>query len=165
MIYRDIKFYLTNNGFSNSVFNLGFWSLLLYRLGHSMNGKFIYKLFFFWYAYIIARNLLIIISKIELPPSAKIGTNLNLVHSYGLVMGDKVIIGDNVTIGPWVVLGHNGKRDKQPEIGNGVYVGSKASILGGIKIGDFSIVSTNAVVTIDIPERSIVKPAYCQISN
>lgn len=165
MIFRDINFYLTNNGFLNSVFNLGFWSLLLYRIGHTMNGKLVYKLFLFWYAYLLARNFLTIISKIELPPTARIGANLNLVHSYGLVMGDRVIIGDNVTIGPWVVLGHNGKFDEQPEIGKGVYIGSKASILGGIRVGDYTIVSTNTVVTINIPERSIIKPAFCQISN
>jgi serine O-acetyltransferase len=144
---KDIIFYFKNQGVVNSFFNLGLWSLLLYRIGRYMYGKLFFKLFLFWYLYLILKNFLLVISKIELPASAKIGKGLNLVHAYGLVMGDKVEIGDFVTIGPWVVIGHNGKSSEQPIIGDSVYIGAHACILGGVILGSGCFVGCNAVVT------------------
>jgi len=42
------------------------------------------------------------------------------------------------------------------EIGNNVWVGSKATILPGVCIGDNAVVGANAVVTRDVPANSIV---------
>jgi acetyltransferase-like isoleucine patch superfamily enzyme len=42
------------------------------------------------------------------------------------------------------------------DIGNHVWIGSKANILKGIKIGEGAIVASGAVVTKDVPERSLV---------
>ena len=42
------------------------------------------------------------------------------------------------------------------EIGNDVWIGNGACIMGGIKIGDGAIVATNAVVTKDVPPYAIV---------
>ena len=154
---EDVSFYFKKQGVLNACFNLGFWSLLLYRLGRKMHGKLLYKFLMLWYIYLILKNLLLLLSKIELPPTAIIGQRLNLVHAYGLVMGDKVEIGDDVTIGPWVVIGHNGNRDLQPKIRNKVYVGAHACILGGISINNNSLVGCNAVITESMIEHSTAK--------
>ena len=42
------------------------------------------------------------------------------------------------------------------DIGNHVWIGSKANILKGIKIGEGAIVASGAVVTKDVPEHSLV---------
>ena len=42
------------------------------------------------------------------------------------------------------------------EIGNDVWIGNGACIMGGIKIGDGAIIATNAVVTHDVPPYAIV---------
>lgn len=165
MIAGDILFYVRKQGIVTAVFNLGFWSLLVYRAGHSMHGKLIYKILLLWYLYLMLKNVLNLLSKIELPPTVKIGHRFNLVHAYGLVMGDKVVIGDDVTVGPWTVLGHNGIAHEQPIIGNRVYIGAKASILGGIFIGDEAIVGVNTVLTKSLGAKEIAKVAYCQISS
>ena len=158
---NDIKFYITRNGLINSVFNLGLWSLLIYRAGYWVNKTGIVgKIFLIWYVFLIIKNILLWIAKIELPVSSTIGKNLNLVHAYGLVMGNKVDIGNNCTIGPWVVIGHNGKPNEQPVIGNNVYIGAHACILGGVFVGDCSIIGANAVVTKDVPPNSIVKAIF-----
>lgn len=158
---NDFKFYVAKYGLINSIFNLGLWTLLIYRVGYALNKKHkLAKIMLLWYFVLIVRNLLLWLSKIELPFSCKIGKHLNLVHAYGLVMGNKTIIGDNCTIGPWVVIGHNGKPDEQPIIGNKVYISAHACILGGVCIGDNSIIGANAVVTKDVPPNSIVKAVF-----
>jgi acetyltransferase-like isoleucine patch superfamily enzyme len=45
---------------------------------------------------------------------------------------------------------------KAIEIGNNVWIGSRATILKGVKIGSGSIVATGAVVTKDVPENCLV---------
>ena len=45
---------------------------------------------------------------------------------------------------------------KKVTIGKSVWVGSHATILPGVNIGDGSIVAAGAVVSKDVPERCIV---------
>jgi acetyltransferase-like isoleucine patch superfamily enzyme len=47
-------------------------------------------------------------------------------------------------------------NDKSVEIGNDVWVGTNAVIMGGIKIGDGAIVAAGAVVTKDVPPYAVV---------
>jgi acetyltransferase-like isoleucine patch superfamily enzyme len=42
------------------------------------------------------------------------------------------------------------------EIGNDVWIGARAILLGGVKVGDGAIVAANAVVTKDVPAYAIV---------
>ena len=37
-------------------------------------------------------------------------------------MGNKIKMGDKITIGPWVVIGHNGEKAKQPVLGKIIYI-------------------------------------------
>lgn len=40
-----------------------------------------------------------------------------------------------------------------PIIGNNVYIGAKATIIGGVKIGDKAKIGAGALVIKDVPER------------
>ena len=73
--------------------------------------------------------------------------------------GNGVMIGQNVTIGG---NGGKGKADKSghafaiPRIGNHVYIAAGARVLGGISIGDYTVIASNAVVLHDMPPFSVV---------
>lgn len=78
----------------------------------------------------------------------------------GIEIGDGVLIGHNVTL---ATLNHDERPEfrqniypKPIKIGNKVWIGSNATILQGVTIGDGAIVGANAVVTKDVPENSIV---------
>ena len=102
---------------------------------------------------------------IEIHPKAKIGKNLFIDHGIGVVIGETSEISDNVTIYHNVTLGgtspsintneqRNSKR--HPTLEENVVVGSGAQILGPVVIGKNSLIGANAVVTKDVPEKSIM---------
>ena len=92
-------------------------------------------------------------TQIEIHPGAKIGKNLLIDHGCGVVIGETTIIGDNCTIYQGVTLGGTGKDigKRHPTIGNNVFIGSGAKILGNITIGDNVKIGANSVVLYDIP--------------
>lgn len=93
---------------------------------------------------------------IEIHPGASIGKNLFIDHGLGVVIGETSVIGDNVIIYQGVTIGATGKKVKgrrHPVIGNNVFIGSGAKILGNIKVGNNVKIGANAVVLKDIPSN------------
>ena len=83
----------------------------------------------------------------------------------GVVIGETSEIGDNVTIYHNVTLGGiapsinaNDQRNvkRHPTLEDNVVVGSGAHILGPVVIGKNSLIGANAVVTKNVPEKSIM---------
>ncbi|MEY8308177.1 DapH/DapD/GlmU-related protein [Erysipelotrichaceae bacterium 51-3] len=78
----------------------------------------------------------------------------------GIKIGDGVLIGHNVvlaTINHDLDPAQNRKNHYAPiTIGNHVWIGSNATILSGVTIGDWAVVAAGAVVTRDVPPRTIV---------
>ena len=102
---------------------------------------------------------------IEIHPNAKIGKNLFIDHGMGVVIGETSEIGENVTIYHNVTLGgiapsinSNDQRNikRHPTLQDNVVVGSGAQILGPVVVGKNSLIGANAVVTKDVPEKSIM---------
>lgn len=105
---------------------------------------------------------------IEIHPGATIGKNLFIDHGTGVVIGETAILGDNVVMFHGVTLGGTGKETgkRHPTIGNNVFIGSGAKILGNIKIGNNVKIGANAVVlkdikenttTVGVPSKNIIK--------
>jgi serine O-acetyltransferase len=69
-------------------------------------------------------------------------------------------MGDNCRIWHGVTIGFN--NDKAPNIGNNVTISNGATIIGGIKIGDNSIIGPNALVVRNIAPNCVVisEPSY-----
>lgn len=123
-----------------------------------------YKIAHFFYLrhhYFIAR----IISErakrktgIEIHPGAVIGRNLFIDHGSGVVIGETTIIKDNVILMHEVTLGATGKETlkRHPTIGNNVFIGCGAKILGNIQIGDNVKIGANTTVLNDIPDNCTV---------
>ncbi len=72
-----------------------------------------------------------------------IGGGLYISHRYAVVFPERA--GKNFRVGPGVVIGKN--RDKSPVIGNNVYIASNSTVIGGITIGDNTIIGAGSVVT------------------
>ena len=91
----------------------------------------------------------------EIHPAAEIGPGLCLIHSSGIVIGDKARVGSDFICFHGVTLGDSGKGDGMPTLGNRVTASAGAKILGGITIGDYAVIGANAVVLSDIPDDAV----------
>jgi serine O-acetyltransferase len=96
---------------------------------------------------------------IEIHPGAKIGKGFFIDHGSAIVIGETAEIGENCTIFHKVTIGGTGKHQgkRHPTIGNNVLIGSGATLLGPIVVGDNVKVGAESVVIMhDIPSNSTV---------
>jgi serine O-acetyltransferase len=95
------------------------------------------------------QRLNMVLFGVEISCGMEIGHGLYLPHPYGTVlMAER--IGANVTFVHAVTVGMRNEWDF-PVIGDGVFVGAGARVLGGITLGDGCSIGANAVVIHDVP--------------
>lgn len=108
-----------------------------------------------------------------------IGNNVSINYRCILIACNTIEIGDDVLIAPGVQLNtathpvelnqrlsenwdaasgeYRWKTYAKPiKIGNGCWIGANATILAGVTVGDEAVVAAGAVVTKDVPPRSVV---------
>lgn len=95
---------------------------------------------------------------IQIPVSCKIGEGFFIGHWGTIVINSGVNIGKNVNISQGVTIGqlNRGKRMGCPIVGNEVYIGPGAKVLGNITIGNNVAIGANAVVLEDVPDNACV---------
>lgn len=82
---------------------------------------------------------------------------LLLPHPYGVIIHRDVVLGENAVVMQQVTIGQKSPRESGvPVIGNNVYIGAGAKLLGPINIGDNVTIGANAVITKDIPAGATV---------
>ena len=79
-------------------------------------------------------------------------------HFGSIIINGGSVIGRNCKISHEVALGTKGagRGLGVPIIGDDVYIGAGAKVLGSIRINDRAIIGANAVVIKDVPEGAIV---------
>lgn len=83
---------------------------------------------------------------------AEFGPGFVLIHATGIVINGAVRGGAHVHLEHQVTIG--AERRQSPRLGDGVFVGAGAKILGPVTIGDGVRVGANAVVVKDLPPHS-----------
>jgi serine O-acetyltransferase len=100
------------------------------------------------------------LTHIELPSQAGIGPGLFLPHAGYVIVASNATIGRHCTLAQGVTIGHRaggrGASLDSPVIGNRVYVGPGAAILGPVNVGDDVLIGANAVVIDSISSRAVV---------
>ena len=105
----------------------------------------------------LLQALMFILFKAVVPYRAQIGSGCVLAHGgNGVVFHPDVIIGENVLVCHQVTVGGAGKSKTVPGIGDDVYIGAGAKILGSVIIGGNCVVGANAVVTRSVPSGCVV---------
>ncbi len=73
----------------------------------------------------------------SLDPSATFGSAVFLDHGTGIVIGPQVRVGDGVTIFQNVLIGRSAEAAAgTPVIGHGCFIGSDATVVGPVTLGD-----------------------------
>jgi serine O-acetyltransferase len=81
---------------------------------------------------------------------AEFGPGFVMVHSFGVVINTTVCAGRNLVIEHGVTIG--AEKDRSPVLGDNVFVGAGAKVLGGVRVGSDVKIGANAVVTRDLPD-------------
>lgn len=92
---------------------------------------------------------------------AQIAYPLILPHGVsGIFISQSAVIGNNVVIFQQVTIGANTIKESKsygaPIIGNDVYIGAGAKIIGNVTIEDNARIGANAVVVKSVPYNAVV---------
>lgn len=79
-----------------------------------------------------------------------IGPGLFISHGQSTILSAERI-GSNLQVHQGVTVGWDYHSDRRPIIGDGVFIGAGAKVLGAITIGDGALIGANAVVVCDVP--------------
>jgi len=130
----------------------GVWATAVYRYGNwaykqplpvRLPAKVAYKFLNKWIE---------VATGISVPASAEIGPGFYIGHFGGIIVHPRTVMGEGCSIGQGVTIGTQGLgRDAVPVLGDRVYVGAGAKVLGGVRVGDDVAIGANAVVTRDVP--------------
>jgi serine O-acetyltransferase len=102
---------------------------------------------------------------LEISHNAKIGPGLYLGHAYGITVNSGATIGRNCNLHKGVTIGqeNRGARKGAPTVGDCVWIGVNATVVGAITIGDDVLIAPNSYVNCDVPSHSIVLGNPCRI--
>lgn len=121
----------------------GLRATLLFRVSHALWRSRIPAL-----PGMVAR-LNLMLHGLDIPPSVEIGPGLYVPHPVGTVIMARRL-GARVSLISGITIGMRATPDF-PLLGDDVFVGAGARILGGIVIGDGANIGANAVVLKDVP--------------
>ena len=96
---------------------------------------------------------------VEIHPGARIGRGFFIDHGAGVVIGETAVVGDHCVLFHNVTLGGTGKYHGQrhPIVGDHVFIGTNAILLGPIQVGHHAKIGANAfVINRDVPAHSTV---------
>ncbi|MGV8082773.1 MAG: serine O-acetyltransferase [Coriobacteriia bacterium] len=102
----------------------------------------------------------------QIPAACRIGRDSGLNYGgLGLVVHPDVVIGENVSLGPGVTIGCRNGCSQMPVLGDNIIVGAGAKVLGPVHVGSGSVIGANAVVTKDVPPRSVAAGIPARITK
>jgi len=134
-------------------FNYNFW---MRTCSYAKSNK-ILKFSVYPFALIMLRHLRYKLG-ISISRETRIGSGFYIGHFGGIIVNGGCEIGKNCNISQEVTLGqaNRGKNKGYPILGDNVYIGPGAKIIGAVRIGNNVAIGSNCVVTKDIPDNSVV---------
>lgn len=109
---------------------------------------------------IIARMIIWKLSRkfgLEISTKAQIGKGFYLGHPYNITVGDDVVLGENVNLHKGCTIGRTNRGNAgSPRVGNNVFIGINATVVGKISIGNDVLIASNSYVNVDVPSHSVV---------
>jgi serine O-acetyltransferase len=121
--------------------------LVLFRLAHLMYNHYTFKF------------------GIDIPFMTEIGPGFYIGHFSGIFIYQYCHIGRNCCISQGVTVGLSprGKNAGYPVLGDNVYIGPGAKVIGNIRVGNNVAIGANAVVTRDLPDNAVAVGIPAQV--
>ncbi len=95
---------------------------------------------------------------ISISPATPIDSGFYIAHFGGIVVNTDAVIGKNCNLNHVVTIAQTNRGERQgvPVIGDNVYIGPGAKIIGKVKVGNNAAIGANCVVTRDVPDNAVV---------
>lgn len=140
-------------------FRVAFWYRVARHLKQKNSLKVFSKLATLW---LLRQQLK---TGVTLNPGTEIGPGLYIPHPGCIVINPNCKIGRNLYLSHDVLLGkaHSGPRQGEPAVGDDVFIGAGARLLGKLTIGNNAAIGANAVVLSDIPENTFAAGAPAKV--
>ncbi len=103
----------------------------------------------------ILHKLGLITAQLSIDEMVLLQPGANIAHGQA-VIGGLTEIGRNCTVSPWVSIGLVAGDVQGPKIGDNVFIGTGAKVLGNITVGDGAVIGSQALVIDDVPAGAIV---------
>lgn len=101
-----------------------------------------------------------VMTHIQIPCSVKIGPGLYIAHTGYIVISSSAELGSNCTLTQGVTIGHGGGGDRakqgSPILGDRVYIGPGAAVIGAITVGNDALIGVGSIVTRSVPPRGVI---------
>lgn len=142
------------------------WPIVVYRF-----GSWVVHLRWRWLRiplyviYFPLKRLMEILTTIEISEYAEIEGGFYIAHVGNVVVGHHTKLGRYASMHQGVTIGGGGHGGTFPDIGERVYFGAGAKIVGPVKIGNDVVIGANAVVTHDIPDNAIAVGIPAKVLN
>lgn len=129
------------------LFENGYQAVILHRIAHWFKSR---RVPFF--GPLFAR-LSLFLTGVDISPGAQIGPGLLISHGVGLVIGGNAKIGANALILHQVTIGSPsvGRLGEMPRVGDDVFIGAGATLIGDIQVGDGALIDAMVLVSRDVP--------------
>jgi serine O-acetyltransferase len=137
-----------------AVYRLGRWSRTIRPRWLSLPVKLLYRILEFFIQVLFG---------ISISTDCEIGPGFFIGHFGGIHLHCK--IGANCSIGQGVTIGARGagRSSTDPVVGDRVYVGAGAMVVGGVHVGDDVVIGANTTVVTDVPAGCRVVSAAARI--
>jgi serine O-acetyltransferase len=131
--------------------NRALWALVVYRFGRwSMQQKFPPWRWLTSKIYGVLNIFSEIVTGTNMDRNVQVGKGFHLIHPENVRIAAEVVIGERVGIMHGVTIATN-MFPGVPVIGNDVFIGAYATVIGKIKIGDGARIAANTLVISDVP--------------
>lgn len=135
----------------------GLWALLEYRLEAALHRSRL-PVIVRWPLRLLMiawSRLIQMATGISLPATASIGPGLHIPHAGTIVLHARTVIGADCCLTQGVTVGVSGTGSHRgvPEIGDRVYFGANAVVVGRIKVGNDVVIGANSLVNRDVPDH------------
>lgn len=143
------------------------WPIGVYRFGSWIFKNSEIKILKILYVpYFILKRLTELFTGIQISHKAEIGSGFFIGHMGGIVINDSCI-GKNASLHQNVTVGNAGRGEKHgnPTLGDGVYFGAGAAVIGKIQIGNNVMIGANAVVVKSAPDNVVLGGVPAEIIN
>jgi serine O-acetyltransferase len=139
--------------------NPAVWAIGCYRLGNWLNvaKPFVLIRIPLKVVSLVANKLCEVFMEMCIDAQATIGGGLCIGHIGGVHINPQAVIGKNCDIAHRVTIGASAMgRQGAPVLGDNVYVGTGATLVGKIKIGSGAKIAANTLVISNVPEGATV---------